>query len=257
MMEGSFSHFIFRFFFFFVPFLFQIDFEDFCFGFPVVVIIPFCYKLCYHLSCIKHILCASVLSHFSHIWFLVTLCTTAHQAPLSMGFSRQECLSGLLCPPPGDLPDPGIEPASLKPPELAGGFFTTSATWEARQYHVRKLKFLEVKLNSRWVVRPKSSRPGWPGFWSFQDAIETCKVVPLCWVRDACRMRPRWTLHVQLQAVCSQELSRVAKRRGYVQHGHPLHVGPWSSANAKKLPWLGSHVLYLKIICFNLWQLLF
>ena len=67
-MEGSFSHFIFRFFFFFlVPFLFQIDFEDFCFGFPVVVIIPFCYKLCYHLSCIKHILCASVLSHFSHI----------------------------------------------------------------------------------------------------------------------------------------------------------------------------------------------
>ena len=48
-----------------------------------------------------------------------------------MGFSRQEYWSGLTCPPPGDLPDPGIEPAFLTSPALAGGFFTTSATWEA------------------------------------------------------------------------------------------------------------------------------
>ena len=47
-----------------------------------------------------------------------------------MGLSRQEYWSGLPCPPPGDLPDPGIEPASLVSPELAGRFFTTSATWE-------------------------------------------------------------------------------------------------------------------------------
>ena len=40
--------------------------------------------------------------------------TVAHQAPLSMGFYRQEYWSGLLCPPPGDLPDPGIKPATLK-----------------------------------------------------------------------------------------------------------------------------------------------
>ena len=53
------------------------------------------------------------------------------QAPLSMGFSGQEYWSGLLCPPPGDLPNPGIEPLSLMSPALAGGFFTTSATWEA------------------------------------------------------------------------------------------------------------------------------
>ena len=45
-----------------------------------------------------------------------------------MGFSRQERCSGLPCPSPGDLPDPGIEPASLVSPALAGGFFTTSAT---------------------------------------------------------------------------------------------------------------------------------
>ena len=53
-----------------------------------------------------------------------------HQAPLSMEFSRQEYWSELPCPPPGDLPDPGIKLESLVSPALAGGFFTTSATWE-------------------------------------------------------------------------------------------------------------------------------
>ena len=48
-----------------------------------------------------------------------------------MGFSRQEYWIGLLCPALGDLPDPGIKPVSLMSPALAGGFFTTSATWEA------------------------------------------------------------------------------------------------------------------------------
>ena len=51
------------------------------------------------------------------------------QTPLSMGFSRQEYWIGLPCPPPGDLPDPGIELASLASPVLTGGFFTT--TWGA------------------------------------------------------------------------------------------------------------------------------
>ena len=54
----------------------------------------------------------------------VTPGTVAHEAALSMGFSRQEYWSGLPLPTPGDLPDPGIEPASLAPPALAGGFFT-------------------------------------------------------------------------------------------------------------------------------------
>ena len=52
-------------------------------------------------------------------------------APLSMEFSRQEYWSGLPCPLLGDLPNPGIKPTSLMSPALAGGFFTTSATWEA------------------------------------------------------------------------------------------------------------------------------
>ena len=49
----------------------------------------------------------------------------------SMEFSRQEYWSGLSIPSPGDLPDPGMELASLASPVLAGGFFTTNATWEA------------------------------------------------------------------------------------------------------------------------------
>ena len=73
-------------------------------------------------------MCSSMLSNFSHIQLFVTLWTVAQQGPLSMGFSRQEYWSGLPCPPPGDLPDPGIEPASLMSPGLAGGFFTASAT---------------------------------------------------------------------------------------------------------------------------------
>ena len=61
----------------------------------------------------------------------MALWTVAHQAPLSMGFSRQEYCSGLLCLSPGDLPNPGIEPKSLISPALADGFFTTSVTWGA------------------------------------------------------------------------------------------------------------------------------
>ena len=63
----------------------------------------------------------------------LTLCDPvdySRQAPLSMGFSRQEYWSGLLCLPPRDLPGPGIEPASLVFPTLAGGFFSTSSIWE-------------------------------------------------------------------------------------------------------------------------------
>ena len=68
----------------------------------------------------------SVLSDSLHpLW------TAALQAPLSMGSSRQEHCSGLLCPPPGALPDPGIEPASPASPVWPGGFFATSVTWEA------------------------------------------------------------------------------------------------------------------------------
>ena len=77
------------------------------------------------------LLSASVLNCFSHVQLFATLWTVAHQARLSMGFSRQESWIGLPCPPPGDLPHPEIKPESLLSPALAGRFFTTSTTWEA------------------------------------------------------------------------------------------------------------------------------
>ena len=74
------------------------------------------------------ILC--ILSRFSCVWLFATLWTVACQVPLSMGFSGQEYWSGLPCPSPGDLPDPGMEPTSLGSPALAGGFFTTNTTYD-------------------------------------------------------------------------------------------------------------------------------
>ena len=75
------------------------------------------------LNCIFFFCClhACMLSH-SGVSDSVTPWTVALQAPLSIGFSWQEYWNGLPFPPPGNLSDPGIKPAS---PALAGGFFTT------------------------------------------------------------------------------------------------------------------------------------
>ena len=99
---------------------------------------------------------AHMLSHFSYVWLFATLWTVIHQAPLPMGFSRQEYWSGLPCPPPGDLPDPGIKLAPLTSPALASGFFITSITWEAqnRDSNIYIMMLLEVleKVPRKWLV---------------------------------------------------------------------------------------------------------
>ena len=71
------------------------------------------------------------LGHSSHVRLFATLWTVAHQAPLSMGFSRHEYWSRLPCPSPRDLPDPGVRAAS---PALAGGFFTREALSSTLQH---------------------------------------------------------------------------------------------------------------------------
>ena len=91
-----------------------------------------------------------MLNHFSHVRLFATLWTLALQALPSMGFCRQDYWSGLPRPLPGDLPDPGIEPASLMSLALADGFFTTSATWEA---HMRLLLLLLLQLSRFSHVR--------------------------------------------------------------------------------------------------------
>ena len=72
-----------------------------------------------------------MLSHFSRVRLFATLWTVARRAPLSMGILQARILEWVALLSPGDLPNPGIEPASLMSPALAGRFFTTSATWEA------------------------------------------------------------------------------------------------------------------------------
>ena len=72
--------------------------------------------------CISFSVCACALSC---VQLFVIPWTVAHQASLFMEFFRQESCSELPFPPPGDLLDPGIEPATPAPPELASEFFTT------------------------------------------------------------------------------------------------------------------------------------
>ena len=76
--------------------------------------------------------------------------TLARQAPLSVEFSRQEYWSGLPCPPPGDLADPGIKPVSLSSPELASGFCTTSTTWEAHIDPYPAAVLIEIWAHREW-----------------------------------------------------------------------------------------------------------
>ena len=83
----------------------------------------------------KVYVCACMLSRFSHVLF-ATLWSIACQALLSMGFSRQEYWSGLPCPPPRDLRDPGIKLLSLMSLALAGRSFTTRAIWEAPYIYI-------------------------------------------------------------------------------------------------------------------------
>ena len=94
-----------------VRFSFFIDFHNF--GYNMI----WCNFL--HVSCAWWFLKVKVKS-LSRVWLFATPWTVAYQAPPSMGFSRQECWSGLPFPSPGDLPDPGIEPRSL----VAGRRFT-------------------------------------------------------------------------------------------------------------------------------------
>ena len=84
----------------------------------------------YHLSRVR----ACVLSCFSHIWLCVIPYTVCSVPGFSVhGILQARTLEGLPCPPPGDLPNLGTEPASLTSLALAGVFFTTSTTWGALQ----------------------------------------------------------------------------------------------------------------------------
>ena len=99
----------------------------------------------------------------SHVPRFVTPGTVAHQAPLSMGFSRQEYWSRWPFPSPGDLLNPGIKPRSLESAALAGRFFITSTTWEAQLFlnvGGRRTPFLHEHWDSGCTGHPWRSAAG-------------------------------------------------------------------------------------------------
>ena len=95
---------------------------------------------------IPHFVCVFVRSEFSHVWLFTTLYTVAHQAPLSMGFSRILEWVAIFFSRGSSRPRDGTW--SLKSPALAGRFFTTSATWEAPFTKVQGWRCLP---NKHWV----------------------------------------------------------------------------------------------------------
>ena len=108
------------------------------------------------------------MSDFSGIQLFVTPWTVSCQAPLSMGFSRQEYWSKLPFPPPGDLPDPGTEPMSLMSPALAGEFFTASAAGKPIEYLTLKefeMQQFQVELSEaslKQIIRLSRESPTHP-----------------------------------------------------------------------------------------------
>ena len=132
---------------------------------------------------------AWVLSCFRCIPLCVTLWTAVCQAPLPIGFSRQEYWSGLPFPPPGDLPNPGIKPSSPVSPVLAGGFFTTSATWEAP---------LQVHP---WANR-SGSEESWELLKSWASRLSWRAILPQVlgnWPGNCCPLRPLTEAQIQME----------------------------------------------------------
>ena len=83
------------------------------------------------------------------------------QAPLSMGFSRQEYWSGLPCPRPGDLPDPDTELRSPTSSALAGGFFSISITWETQWQIKSQLSSKGMCLSWHFITMKHSWKVHW------------------------------------------------------------------------------------------------
>ena len=118
-------------------------------------------------------MCTRMPSCFSCVWLFAALWAISCQASLSVGFSRQEYWTRLPSPTPEGLPDPGIEPASLKSPALAGKFFTTNATSEvlvsAFKFTTKRKKiidFISIQLTSKSVSLNNQVYVGW-WWWVF------------------------------------------------------------------------------------------
>ena len=138
-----------------------------------------------------------VLSHLNHARFFVTLWTVALQAPLPMGFSRQEYCSGLPCPPSGDLPNQEMEPRDGTRISCIGRrFFTTSTTellrGRTRMNVISGLVFTDSFADG--VIPPLApSTASWLQPWPAGGLWESCPVAPCsCWWSDQPSAEEGW-----------------------------------------------------------------
>ena len=99
--------------------------------------------VCAHAKCLQ--LC---MTFCDSMW--VTVCNSPHSSVHGIGFPRQKYWSGLPFPPPGDLPNPGIKPTSLKSPAMTSRFFTSRVTWEAYPTdHPASQRLWKLRLRKR------------------------------------------------------------------------------------------------------------
>ena len=173
-----------------------------------------------------------LLSHFSHIQLFVTLWTVAHQAPLSMGFSKQQYSSGLPWPLSGDLPNPVIEHVFLRSPALAGRLFTSSATWETQ---IRSCYFYKSPAREMLLSVLPLFISLWMGAQS-QSLVRGTKIPPVLW-------------HSQINKIRASQVGQRAKNLPAMwetqvwslDQEDPLEKGmtTHSSIPAWRIPWTG------------------
>ena len=165
-----------------------------------------------------------MLSRFSHVWLFASPSAVAHQASLSMGFSRQQYWSGWPCLPPGDHPNPRIKPACTMSPALAGGFLVYFSTkWDAHyiryivlinkfsRKHIGLRQYTSIFLELLWVKN--------------KERASLASYVSLClggnWVMAWATVT--WTL-----SWAGGIASKLAHSLGF--RGRPQHLTTWSSA---------------------------
>ena len=177
---------------------------------------------------------AEMLQYYVQLFAI--LWTITHQAPLSWGFSRQEYWRGLPYPPLEDHPDPGMEPASLMSPALAGGFFTTSATWEAQMNlycsssppENGNFGLLCSKLSDSWHDLPCPAQSWGRSSWSIaKNPFSPIHVTPLTMPYSGYPISPRLPPWWHPPALSFSGLDyRLHVLKSYWGHGINSHLLP-------------------------------
>ena len=148
------------------------------FRFQTLLQLPYLYALC-------------LLSHSSRVQLLATLWTVAHQAPLSLGFSRQEYWSRLPCPPPWDLPNKRTEPTSPPSPDLQAGSLPIEPPGKRYQLCPNRTYFLILES----FLSPATSKASVYTFLSVSQTSYFTSVILLCsWVHSlgSCNRQYLW-----------------------------------------------------------------